>query len=144
MVTSALSARSAAVTMSSERPSPGSVTAAPSLAGDSAVREGDGMGRPRARPGRQRSPPGERGLPWPILDETAHPCPLVLSGEQPGEVQSLDLEPGVEIYVQSLVNGLLRGAQRDGGAAGIAVHHLPRCLVHLRVRDDLVHQADGE
>src|ERR1035437_2878048 len=94
--------------------------------------------------GWQHSSPGEPGLPWPILDETAHPCPLVLGGEQPGEVQPLDLEPGVEIYVKSLVDGLLRGAQRDGGAAGIAVHHLPRRLVHLRVRDDLVHEADGE
>jgi len=37
---------------------------------------------------------GERCLSWPILDETAHSCPLVLGGEQPGEVQPLDLEPG--------------------------------------------------
>src|ERR1700685_2887191 len=145
MVTSALSAGSAAVTMSSERLSPGSVTPAPSFAAARSLAPAPiGCSLSSPGPGWQHSSPGEPGLPWPILDETAHSCPLVLGGEQPGEVQPLDLEAGVEIYVKPLVDGLLRGAQRDSGAAGIAVHHLPRRLVDLRVRDDLVHQADGE
>src|SRR5712692_2802140 len=130
MATSALSARSAAVTRSSERPSPGSITGAPSFVA--------------APGGCAVSAAGERCLPWPILDETAHSCPLVLGGEQPGEVQPLDLEPGVEVDIEALIDGLLRGAQRDGRTAGIAAHQAPRRLVDLRVRDDLVHQAHRE
>src|ERR1039457_4457462 len=106
MATSALSARSAAVTMSSERLSPGSVTPAPSFAPAPAP-------SPAVAPsGSSVSSACERGLPWPILDETPHPCPLVLRGEQAGEVQPLDLEPGVEVNFKALVDGLLRGAER--------------------------------
>src|SRR5260370_33892443 len=98
MATSALSARSAAVTRSSERPSPGSITGAPSFVA--------------APGGGAVSAAGERCLPWPILDQTAHSCPLVLGGQQPREVQPLDLDPRIEVDIEATSDGLLRCGQR--------------------------------
>src|SRR5215472_12470924 len=97
---SVLSARSAAITISSERPG-SSGASVPSVIVASPL------------------PSGERGLARSILHEAAHARALVLGREQASEMQSLDLEAGVEVDVEAVVDGLLGGAQRERRAARI-------------------------
>ena len=52
-----------------------------------------------------------------MFDEAVHADLLVFGGEKGGEVESLDLEAGVEIDVESGVDGLLGRPQRVGGPA---------------------------
>src|SRR5580692_8775843 len=93
MATSVLSARSAAISMSRDRlsPSPGS---------------------PGPGPPAPSSPAGKASLSGAVLDEAAHAGPGVLGGEQPGELQPLDLQAGVQVGLQALVDGLLGRPQR--------------------------------
>src|SRR5215469_17199476 len=103
MARSELSARSAAITISSERPSsPRSAGAlskscapVPSVIVASLL------------------PSGERRLTRSILHETVHARALVLGREQPGEVQPLDLQAGIHVDVKALVDRLLGGTQRE-------------------------------
>src|ERR1700722_19765591 len=89
MATSVLSARSAAISMSRDRPSPSPGPPAPS------------------------SPADKASLSRAVLDEAAHAGPGVLGGEQPGELKPLDLQAGVQVVLQALVDGLLGRPQRD-------------------------------
>src|SRR5882757_6942931 len=101
MAASALSARSAAVTSSRSGLSSGCV-----MLGCSLGRRARGR---QARPLRQLSLAREGGFARSVLDEAAHSGALVLGGEQPGELQLLDLEPSVKVGLQAIVDGLLRG-----------------------------------
>src|ERR1700749_3699977 len=84
------------------------------------------------------SAPGEGGFAGALLQEAAHAGPLVLGAEQRGELHPLDLEAGGQVDAEPGVDGLLGGAQRERRAAGVALHHAHRGLVHLRVRHHLV------
>src|SRR5215472_15635640 len=106
---SELSARSAAITISSERPSPDAPV--PSVIVASLL------------------PSGERRLTRSILHETFHARALVLCREQAGEVQPLDLQASVEVDVEAAVDGLLGGSQRERRAARVPGDQLDRCLV---------------
>src|ERR1700735_1141591 len=124
MATSVLSARRAAMSMSSDRSSPPWRATAGS------------------EPGTTGSPPGKAGLPGAVLDEAAHAGLGILGGEQAREVQSLDLQPSVEVGLQPLVDGLLGRPQRPRRAGREALRELDRGRLHLDVRDHLVDQAD--
>src|SRR6266516_6616011 len=84
----------------------------------------------------------EGGLPGPILDETAHSRALILGREQSREVQPLDLQAGVEVGFQAVVDRLFRGPQGQRRARCVASHQAARGPVGLRVEDNLVHEAD--
>src|SRR5262245_41364 len=140
---SALSARRAAVIISKERPPSGSVMGRRgqrSSAGASALLLVRSAGR--AGPPCAESAPGKGGLPWPILDETAHSRPLVLGREQRGEVQPLDLQASVQVDLEPGVDGLLGRTEGHGRAVGVLGHQVARHPVDLVVRDHLVHQAN--
>src|SRR5271165_1021964 len=103
---SLLSARSAAVTMSSDglpAGSIGSIIAAASLSAASSTAEG--------------------GLSWPILQEAAHPGSGVLGAEQTREASSLDLQACRQVRLKPDVDCLLGGGQRDRRAASIGGSH---------------------
>src|SRR5262249_11162583 len=141
--TSALAARRAAVIISKERPPSGSVIGRRgqrSLAGALALLLVRSAGR--AGPPRAESAPGKGGLPWPILDETAHSRPLVLGREQRGEVQPLDLQAGVQVGLAPGVDRLLGRTECRRRAVGVLGARVARRPVDLVVRDRLVHQAD--
>src|ERR1700722_17800769 len=90
MATSALSARSAAMTMSRLSPSsPGTPTSLPT------------------------SLPTECRLSGAVLHEAAQAGLPVLGGEQAGEVQPLDLQAVIQVHVLAGVDGLLGRAQRQ-------------------------------
>src|SRR3984957_5130305 len=110
MAASALSARSAAVPSSRSGLSSGCVMLGCSLRG--------GLAGGRPAPLRQLSPAREGGLARPVLDEAAHSGALVLGGEQPGELQPLYLQPGLQAGLQAVVDGLLGGAQGERGPGG--------------------------
>src|ERR1039457_4868791 len=129
MATSLLSARSAAISMSSDT----SLLSAALLAGS-----------PAASPGSAGSFPGKAGLPRSVLDEAAHARLGVLGSEQPGEVQPLDLQPGVQIDLKPLVAGLLGAPPRPAGPGPNPRGELERRRVALGVRNHLVDQADGQ
>src|ERR1700689_4797178 len=112
MAMSELSARSAAITMSSERlssspPSPPKPPPSPRAPSPPA-----GSMLPSVIVG-SPLPSGELRLPRSILHEAAHAGALVLRREQAGEVQPLDFEPSIEISVKAGVDRLLGGPQRD-------------------------------
>src|ERR1700735_1485512 len=158
MVMSALSARRAAATMSSDGFSAGSIIAAASLSASalsasalsvSALSASALSVSGRSHSALSGSPgswsaAGEAGLPRAILQETLHSGPRVLGAEQPGEVQPLDLQAGVKVSLQAAVNRVLRRPQRDRRAAGVPSGQFKRRLIHLIVRDDLVGEADQE
>src|SRR5260221_13879404 len=102
MAMSELSARSAPITISSERPSSAGTTdwSLPSVIVASplplACRR-----RLRAAGDYVLLPAGELRLARSILHETLHARALVLGREQAREVQPLDLKPGVQVGVQA-------------------------------------------
>src|SRR6476660_3490918 len=61
---------------------------------------------------------GEGGFAGAVFQEAAHAGLLVLGAEQRGELQPLDLQAGGQVDAEPGVDGLLGGAQREGGAAG--------------------------
>src|ERR1700722_2476141 len=138
MAMSPLSARSAAVTMSSDRLSgtagsfSGSPAPAPPLSTVMPSPAGTGI----------RSLSGEGRLPRPILQETGHPGSSVLRREQSGERQSFVLKASVQVGIEGQVDGLLSSGNRDRRAARIARGHRLGSLVDLIVGDKLVGQAD--
>src|SRR3954470_22258713 len=75
-------------------------------------RRGWGWACPRDR-SRGRSPAGELGLAGAVRDERLHTDPAVVGGEQPGELQPLQLEAARDVGLEATVHGLLRGAQRE-------------------------------
>src|SRR5690348_11454365 len=88
---------------------------------------------PGARTARRGTGPasaaGEGGLTRAVLQEAAHAGLLVFGAEQRGELHSLDLQAGGQVDAEAGVDGLLGSAQRERGAAGIALHHVQRRLV---------------
>ena len=85
---------------------------------------------------------GEGGFAGAVFQEAAHAGLLVLGAEQRGELHPLDLQAGGQVDAEAGVDGLLGGAQRERGAAGVAPHHVQGRLVDRVVRHHLVHQAD--
>src|SRR5215470_17496762 len=120
MATSALSARSAAVTISRDGLPAGSPPAGPSP-GTPSLFGCMGLSAPCARRRgwlartvttvRRGSVPREGGLPRPILDETAHSRALTPGRAQASEVPPRDCQTGAELGVQAVVEGLLRGPE---------------------------------
>src|SRR5215813_14440444 len=88
----------------------------------------------------QTSAAREGGLPRAILNETAHARALILGREQSREVQPFDLQAGVEVRFQPVVDRLFRGPQGQRRASRVARYQVARGLVGLRVRDDPVHE----
>src|SRR5215813_14103073 len=153
---SELSARKAAATISSERPS-SACAASPGCVISRSVllrRWPATQAEPRrlavcpdptdTRTTWPRSPPGERCLPWSILHEASDACARVLRREQTGEVQPLDLQAGVEIGVQSIVDRLLCRPEGHSGPVGVPGHQLAGRLVDIGIRNNLVHEPDRE
>src|ERR1700744_3332948 len=91
MATSALSARSAAVTMSRLRPGSAGVSSSAT----------------------------ERRLPGAVLDEAVQAGLPVIGGEPAGEVPPLDLQAVVQVHVLARVDGLLGRAQGQRGAGHV-------------------------
>src|SRR5438552_1290551 len=126
MATSALSARSAAVTISRDGVPTGSLLAWPSPGRASWCSGCMGSAAPRARrrTGKHNSwaegnsismikakvSAGEGGRPRPILDEPAHSRAPVLGREQAREVEPLDLQARGQAGIQAVVDRLLGGA----------------------------------
>src|SRR3979409_2613913 len=83
---------------------------------------------PGARTARRGTGPastaGEGGFAGTVFQEAAHAGLLVLGAEQRGELHSLDLQAGGQVDAEAGVDGLLGGAQRERGAAGVALHHV--------------------
>jgi hypothetical protein len=73
------------------------------------------------------SAPREGGLPRAILDETAHARALILGGEQPRELQPLDLQAGAEASFQAVADRLFRGPQGQRRSGRLA--HLPGATI---------------
>src|SRR5258705_1313779 len=84
----------------------------------------------------------EGGLARAVFQEAAHAGLLVLGAEQRGELHPLDLKPGGQVGAEPGVDGLLGGAQRERGTAGVALYHVQGRLVDRIVRHHLVHQPD--
>src|SRR2546421_8387919 len=101
---------------------------------------------PGARTARRGTGPasaaGEGGLAGAVFQEAAHAGLLVLGAEQRGELHPLDLPAGGQGDAEAGVDGLLGGAQRERGAAGVAPRKVQGRLVDRIVRHYLVHQAD--
>src|SRR5450631_314287 len=110
MATSVLSARRAAISMSSDTSS---------LAAGS---PGGSPGSAGSLPGSAGSLPGKAGLSRSVVHEAAHAGPGVLRGEQPGELQPLDLQAGAQVDLQAVVDGLLGGPQGERGAGSVPGH----------------------
>src|SRR5215813_6647877 len=153
---SELSARKAAATISSESPSsacaasPGCVISRSVLLRRWPATQAE-PGRLAVYPDRtdtraawSRLPPGERCLPWSILHEAAHARARVLRREQPGEMQPLDLQAGVEIRIKPVVDRLLCRAEGNRGAVGIPGHQFAGRLIDIGIRHNLVHEPDRE
>src|SRR4029077_8659445 len=103
---------------------------------------GSAPGTRTARRGTEpASAAGEGGFAGAVFQEAAHAGLLVLGTEQRGELHSLDLQAGGQVDAEAGVDGLLGGAQRERGAAGVAPHHVQGRLVDRVVRHHLVHQA---
>src|SRR5438552_3427331 len=89
------------------------------------------------------STPDELGFAWTLLDEGLHADRSVLRGEQCGEVQPLNLEPGVEVSLEAVVDRCLGCSQCVGRAVDETSRPVPCCGVHIVGRCDLVDKADA-
>src|SRR5436309_2710096 len=98
-------------------------------------------GAPGARTARRGTGPpsaaSEGGFAGAVLEEAAHAGLLVLGAEQRGELHPLDFQAGGQVDAEPGVDGLLGGAQRERGAAGVALHHVQGRLVDRVVRPHL-------
>src|SRR5262245_40263722 len=154
---SELSARNAAATISSERPS-SACAASPGCVISRSVLLRRRWPATQAEPRRlavypdptetrttwPRLPPGERCLPWSILHEAAHARARVLRREQPGEMKPLDPQAGLEIRVQPVVDRLLCRPESHSRPVSVPGHQLAGRLVDIRIRNNLVHEPDRE
>src|ERR1700733_9234151 len=86
---------------------------------------------------------GEGGFVGAVLQEALHSGALVGGAEQGGELDALDFQAGGQVYAQAVVDGLLGGAQGEGGAGGVAADQVQGRLVDGLVRRNQVDQADG-
>src|SRR5215469_4345416 len=111
---SLLSARSAAVTMSSDGLPVGSIIAAAS-----------------SFVGTRCSPPAEGGLPRPILQEAAHARPRILGREHADEARPFVLQPRGQVGVEADVDGLFRSGKCESGARRETDRQLASRLVDL-------------
>src|SRR5215813_8869102 len=118
---SLLSARSAAVTMSSDGLPVGSIIAAAS-----------------SFVGIRWSPAAEGGLPRPILQEAAHAGPRILGGEHADEAHPLVFQSRCQVGLEADVDGLLCGGKRESRASREPGRQLAGRVIHLIVRHDLV------
>src|SRR5256885_15800434 len=100
--------------------------AAARMAATTAVSEAGSA--PEARTARRGTGPtsaaGEGGFAGAVFQEAAHAGLLVLAAEQRGELHPLDLQAGGQVDAEAGVDGLLGGAQRERGAAGVAPHQV--------------------
>src|SRR5215469_3752696 len=124
---SLLSARSAAVTISSDGPPAGSVGSIVTAASLSAI-----------------SSPAEDGLPRAILHEATHPGPGVFGGKQACEASALEVQTGCQIRLKPGIDGVLGGCQCDRWRTRVGSGHLARRCVHLIVGHYLVGNPDRQ
>src|ERR1700728_3368400 len=78
--------------------------------------------------------PLEDGLSRAILQEAAHAGLLVRGGEQGGELQPLDLEPGGQVDLEAVVDRLLGGTQGERRGRRVLRDQVPGGLVDVGVR----------
>src|SRR5438876_11774487 len=112
--------------------------AARTAAGTAVTATGSAPGARTARRGTgPASAAGEGGFAGAVFQEAAHAGLLVRGAEQRGELHPLDLQAGGEVDAEAGADRLLGCAQRERGAAGVALSEVQRRRVDRSDRHHL-------